>query len=167
MQEEISQRTVAIMIRGAEFSADTLQKSIKAVLNHAKNKVKKSVNAEHKGRQSLRSLQKEKTSLSTVELNRQNLSGFERIARKYGIEYSLVKDKTSEVPNYILFFKGKDEAVMNTAFREYAKKKHGIEAKESIRESLKEIQAHPEKYQKKQKTKTKQKVKVKKKEVVR
>lgn len=171
MQEEITQRTMAIIIRGTEFSASTLQRSVKAVVRRMHSSVQNRQAAEHKGKQSLKSLQKENAALETVELNQKNLGGFERIAKKYGIQYSLMKDKTSSEPQYILFFKGKDASVMETAFQEYAYKKHGIRDRESLRDLLKKIQEHPEQYQNrtmtKQHKKTRSKQKVKAREVTR
>ena len=63
---------------------------------------------------------------------------FERVARKYGIDYSLKKDSATTPPRYLVFFRARDVDVMTAAFKEYA----GISAekekkpKMSIRKKL-------------------------------
>ena len=55
----------------------------------------------------------------------ENIKDFDRVARKYGIDYSLKKDVGADPPKYLVFFKAKDVDVMTAAFREYA----GVELK--------------------------------------
>ena len=47
------------------------------------------------------------------------------MAKKYGIDFSLKRDKSVDPPRYFVFFKARDVDVMTAAFREYA----GVELK--------------------------------------
>ena len=58
------------------------------------------------------------------------------MARKYGIDYSLKKDASTDPPRYMVFFKAKDVKVMEAAFREYTGKTVLKTKKPSIRKKL-------------------------------
>ena len=57
--------------------------------------------------------------LTNIQVTEQNIGSFDRVARKYSIDYALKKDKTVEPPVYYVFFKAKDLDVMTAAFKEY------------------------------------------------
>lgn len=63
--------------------------------------------------------------LSNIKITDENIKSFDRVARKYGIDYSLKKEVGADPPKYLVFFKAKDVDVMTAAFREYA----GVELK--------------------------------------
>ena len=48
---------------------------------------------------------------------------FEKIARKYGVDYAVKKDRSSSPPKYLIFFKGRDADALTSAFTEYTNKK--------------------------------------------
>ena len=48
---------------------------------------------------------------------------FEKIARKYGVDYAVKKDRSSSPPKYLIFFKGRDADALTAPFTEYANKK--------------------------------------------
>lgn len=80
----------------------------------------------------LRDISKKFPELIKDELNNWKLESkeinqvsFDRVARKYGIDYSLKKEVGADPPKYLVFFKAKDVDVMTAAFREYA----GVELK--------------------------------------
>jgi uncharacterized protein YueI len=74
------------------------------------------------GKQTMRKLMKQHTQLANIEITDGNIRSFERIARKYHIDFSLKKDSSLSPPRYLVFFKAKDVDVMQSAFREYAGK---------------------------------------------
>ena len=47
----------------------------------------------------------------------------EKIARKYGVDYAVKKDRSSSPPKYLIFFKGRDADALTAAFTEYTSKK--------------------------------------------
>ncbi len=48
---------------------------------------------------------------------------FERIARKYGVDYAVKKDRSTSPPKYLIFFKARDADALTAAFSEYTQKK--------------------------------------------
>ena len=51
--------------------------------------------------------------LKNIPITKDNIKSFDRIARKYGVDYSLKKDVASkETPKYLVFFKAKDVDVI-------------------------------------------------------
>jgi hypothetical protein len=71
--------------------------------------------------------------LSNIEITDNNIRSFERVARKYGIDYSLKRDKSTDPPKYLVFFRAKDADVMTAAFKEYS----GLTLQKSKRKSIK------------------------------
>ena len=48
---------------------------------------------------------------------------FERIARKYGVDYAVKKDRSTSPPKYLIFFKARDADALTAAFSEYTQRK--------------------------------------------
>ena len=48
---------------------------------------------------------------------------FEKIARKYGVDYAVKKDRSTSPPKYLIFFKARDADALTAAFTEYTGKK--------------------------------------------
>ena len=71
------------------------------------------------GKKSLNKMMEEGSELTNIEVTDSNIKSFEKVARKYGIQYSLKKDKSVTPPNYIVFFRSKHSEVMTAAFKEY------------------------------------------------
>ena len=63
--------------------------------------------------------------VSSIPLDQTNLRDFHRVARKYGIDYAITRDKSRQPPRYIVFFKARDADALNAAFREFMVKKLG------------------------------------------
>lgn len=144
MQEEINNRTIALSIRTGEVGARMTTSLLKTathkfVVEYEKNKAKK---PDHKvGKQSVKSLVRQNKELANIEITEGNIKSFERIARKYGIDFSLKKDMSSEKSHYIVFFKARDIDVITTAFKEYSAKSMNKDKEPTFKqllESLKE-----------------------------
>ena len=137
MQDEINEKVVALSVKGAKLTAETLQKAIKAMLAQAKKKQEKQPH----GKQTLKQLAKQNAGLSNIEITEGNIKAFEHTAKKYGIDFALKKDSTEIPPRYLVFFKGRDADALTAAFKEFSAKKLTQEQKPSIRKlivSLKE-----------------------------
>ena len=57
-------------------------------------------------------------------------------AKKYGVDFTLRKDKTTQPPHYIVIFKAKDADNLEQAFREFTAKTLTKEQRPSIRKVL-------------------------------
>ena len=121
MQEEITQKTLALCVEASKMTAQLLQQAMKKVLADME-KHKKNPQLRH-GKQTLRQLMKHNTGVSNIEITDPSIKEFEKIARKYGVDYAVKKDRSSSPPKYLIFFKGRDADALTAAFTEYTNKK--------------------------------------------
>ena len=177
MQEEVDEKTVALIINGGKISARilkaALEKQVHAMeergrLAESKANTRKEAEAAKKaarkevkkaakpGRQTLRSMVESGSELSNIEITDNNIRSFEKIARKYRIQYSLKKDKSKEPPQYLVFFRAKDEAVMTAAFKEYTGMALPKTRKASIRKRLQKAIARSVNHREREKTRQKE-----------
>lgn len=132
MQDEINEKTIALYIKTAKLTGQTLQKAMKTVLTEMKKQKGK---APH-GKQTLKQLMKQNAGVSNIEITKDNIKAFESTAKKYGIDFALKKDSTETPPRYLVFFKGRDADALTAAFKEFSAKKLTREHKPSIRKLL-------------------------------
>lgn len=74
-----------------------------------------------------------------MEIEDKSIKDFERIARKYGVDYAIKKDKSSDIPRYLVFFKARDGDALNAAMNEYANKQLQKQSKPSLLKKLKSL----------------------------
>ena len=132
MQEEIEQKTIALAVKTGKLTGQVLQAAMKkflAVRQTAKSNP-------HQGRQSLRQLKKDGSALSNIEITDANIGLFRPCAKKYGIDFTLRKDRTTHPPRYIVIFKSKQADNLEQAFKEFTAKKLKQQERPSIRKTL-------------------------------
>ena len=132
MQEEVTQKTMAFSIKSAKLTAQVLQAAARKFLE-ARNKGKTKL---HHGQQSLKQLKKHGAALSNIEITEANIGAFKPCAKKYGVDFALRKDKTTQPPHYVVIFKSKDAGNLEQAFREFTAKTLSKEQRPSIRKVL-------------------------------
>ena len=72
------------------------------------------------GKQTVKQLIGQNQGVSTVESNDPDIKAFDRITRKYGVDYAVKKVKTIDKPKYVIFFKARDSDALKQALTEYA-----------------------------------------------
>ena len=70
-----------------------------------------------KGKQTVKQLIGQNQGVSNIEINDPSIRDFERIARKYGVDYAVKKDRSTSPPKYLIFFKARDADALTAAFR--------------------------------------------------
>lgn len=75
------------------------------------------------GKQTVKQLVGQNQGISNIEITDPSIKEFEKIARKYGVDYAVKKDRSSSPPKYLIFFKGRDADALTAAFTEYTNKK--------------------------------------------
>ena len=133
MHEEVNQKTIALTVNTTKMTARVLKDLFEKYLEAQKQK---GHNPYSQGKQSLKELVGQNAGVSNIEINDNNIKSFERIAKKYGIDYALKKDKQVDPPKYLVFFKGRDTDVLTMAFKEFVATNEKKHSKESIREKL-------------------------------
>lgn len=156
MQEEVTGKSVALIIDGVKMSEQVLEKALQKFLEAQKNKSPKI----HRGKQTLKQLAGQNAGLANIEISDKNIKAFTHVAKKYHVDFALKKDTTAEQPRYLVFFKSRDADAITAAFQEFASRKMGRDEKPSIRERL--AQAREQAAQKvEHRTLDREKVKVK------
>mgnify|MGYP002538012697 CR=1 FL=1 len=154
LQEEITQKTLALCVEASKMTAQLLQQAMKKVL--ADMEKHKNDPQLHHGKQTLRQLMKHNTGVSNIEITDRNIRAFSATAKKYGIDFALKKDTSGEIPRYLVFFKGRDADVITAAFREFSAKNLEKEKKPSIRKELEQAkQQSKAQHRQREKVKTK------------
>lgn len=131
MQDEVRDKSVALVIRvgknGGKLTADLLKWAIRQYQRQA--------NEPQHGKQSVKSLVGQGDGVQNIEITDKNIKSFERVARKYGVDFALKKDPAQG--RYLVFFKARDADALNAAFAEYtAKTLNREKGKSSIKKQL-------------------------------
>lgn len=120
MQEEVENRSVTLAITTAKLTGRVLKYAMHKFLS-AQKKSRDSPTIP-RGKQSVKDLAKQNQGLTNIEVTDKNIKSFEKIARKYGVDFAVKKDKTVLPPKYLVFFKGRDADAITSAFTEFTAK---------------------------------------------
>lgn len=126
MQEEVENRAVTLVISATKLTGRLLKAAILKYLASRKEKrLQKARAAPEKptGKQTVKQLIGQNQGVSNIEINDPSIRDFERIARKYGVDYAVKKDRSTSPPKYLIFFKARDADALTAAFSEYTQKK--------------------------------------------
>ncbi len=144
MQEEVDEKTVALAVSTTKMTAQALKNSLEKFLQRvdernrihvneareldlekkkARTAAKEAARQQEKaqktgpyspGKKSLNKMIADGSKLSNIEITDGNIRSFERVARKYGISYSLKKDKSQNPPRYLVFSRKRSNGVHTT-----------------------------------------------------
>lgn len=126
MQEEVENRAVTLVISATKLTGRLLKAAILKYLASRKEKrLQKARAAPEKptGKQTVKQLIGQNQGVSNIEINDPSIRDFERIARKYGVDYAVKKDRSTSPPKYLIFFKARDADALTAAFSEYTQRK--------------------------------------------
>jgi hypothetical protein len=122
MQEEIENLYVTLIISTTKLTARVLRAAIAKYLAHRKEKKITKARAgpvvAH-GKQTVKQLVGQDAGVSNLEITDSNIKSFDRVARKYGVDYAVKKDRSVSPPKYLVFFKGRDADALTAAFTEF------------------------------------------------
>ncbi|WP_408069485.1 PcfB family protein [Butyrivibrio sp. JL13D10] len=156
MNEEVSQKTVRFAINTGKVTGRVLWNCLKAYLRHRQNKKLTA----GKGEQSVKQLVKQGQGASSMEVSGESIRSFKRIANKYGVDFAIVKDKTTDPPRYTCFFNAKDMDAITAVVKEYSAKVVKMQGKQkpSLLKELKKLKDEIAKAPRKVKEKFKENV---------
>ncbi len=108
-------KTVDITIQTAKITSDILQSALQEFL---RGKSKKH------GKMSMRQLENKcGGKLESIEVTDNNIRDFLGVAKKYDVDFSLKRDKSTDPATYHVFFQANKADNLKRAFSEYANKK--------------------------------------------
>mgnify|MGYP003302125376 FL=1 len=149
MQEEITGKTIMLAVNTTKLTAGVLERIVKAYLSGQGQKIHQS----KQGKQTVKDLVKQNAGVSNIEITDGNIRSFDRVAKKYHVDYAIKKDKNVNPPKYMVFFKARDADVLTQAFRDYV---HANERKAKKRVSVKKNLEHFRSVVEKQKLRVKE-----------
>ena len=128
MQEEVENRTLTLVVSGTKFTGRLMKTAISKYMAYCKDrKIQKQRSRGspiiHHGKQTVKQLVSQNQGVSNIEITDPAIKEFEKIARKYGVDYAVKKDRRSSTPKYLIFFKARDADALTAAFTEYTGKK--------------------------------------------
>ena len=128
MQEEVENRTLTLVVSGTKFTGRLLKAAVTKYMAHRREKKLEKQRSRDspvtpKGKQTVKQLIGQNQGVSNIEINDPSIKDFERIARKYGVDYAVKKDRSASPPKYLIFFKARDADALTAAFSEYTQKK--------------------------------------------
>ena len=139
MQEEVESRTVTLIINTTKMTANVLKSAISKYMNYRKSKKHDHASVKPQGKQTLKQLVEQNQGVSGIEITDKNIKDFERVARKYGVDFALKKDRSSEKPKYMVFFKARDADALTMAFKEYTSKTDRKKERPSVLQKLRTL----------------------------
>ena len=117
MQEEVEQKSLTLTVNAAKMTARLFRTAIAKYVAHRKEKKHDAqTGVRYVGRQSVKKLVGQNQGVSNVELSGEDIKAFERVARKYGVDYAVKKVKGDSL-KYLIFFKARDADALNAADR--------------------------------------------------
>ena len=113
MQEEVENRTLSLVVSGTKFTGRMFKAAISKYMAHRKEKKLQKQRSRDApviphGKQTVKQLVGQNQGISNIEITDPSIKEFEKIARKYGVDYAVKKDRSSSPPKYLIFFKGRD-----------------------------------------------------------
>ena len=136
MQEEVEQRVVTLIVDCTKLTEQELKKALIKVLD--KLKAQKQTK-QPRGKMTVKQLASQNKGLQSIEVTDKNVGSFNKIARKYGIDFAPFKAKNQN--RYLIFFKAQDTDAMTAAFQEYTAKMVKKKDRPSVLETLAKFKA--------------------------
>ena len=133
MQEEVENRTVNLAISTTKLTLRTIISGIRKYLQHReKVKAKKGREPAVHGKQSVKKLLGQNQGAANAEIEKEGIKDFERLAKKYGVDFAVRKDKTVDPPRYFVFVRAKDADALDAICKEHQARSMTKDRKPSV-----------------------------------
>ena len=141
MQEEVENRTINLAISATRLPARSINAGIRKYLQpREKVKARKGTRATAvHGKQSVKQLLGQNQGATNVEIDKDGIRDFERLARKYGVDFAVRKDKSVDPPRYLVFVRSKDADALDAICKEHQARSLTKDKKPSVLAQLKKF----------------------------
>ncbi|MBR3634691.1 MAG: PcfB family protein [Lachnospiraceae bacterium] len=122
MEQEVNIKVICITTQSAEKVAHVFTNALREYMHMQKGSthISKQKNVEHKGKiVKVKDLRKDGSQVECVDMDDEELKRFRKFARRYGVSYSMEKNKETAPPTYNIFFKATDSTLINKAISDY------------------------------------------------
>ena len=141
--DQTTKESIEFCYRRALQAKDLTAKNLVRLIKLAKficNKVKESKDPDIKhGKMKIKDLIRKDEGATSVDVSKTELRDFKRVAKRYGVDFAIVKHKTEDKTLYSVFFKAKDQEAINDLINYYTEKRLMKESRPSLMEHLKEL----------------------------
>jgi hypothetical protein len=128
VQEHLQQVELTTAKQTAHFTGKLLAKMIRKFMQDRMNGNQES----HRGRKSIEELTKDGKQVNSMDIK--DIHSFDRVAKKYGVDYAVMEDSTGGKEKWKVFFKARDVDVIHKAFEEYSREVLGPSLCNDLRE---------------------------------
>lgn len=138
MQEEVENRAINLAISTTKLTTRTIVAAIRKYLQHReKVKARKVVrDTSPHGRQTVKQLLGQNQGATNVEIDKSGIKDFERLAKKYGVDFAVRKDKSVDPPRYLVFVRSKDADALDAICKEHQAKSLTKDKRPSVLKQL-------------------------------
>ena len=127
------------MINGTKLTGRMFKAAISQYLAH--RRAAKGANTVPHGKQTVKQLVGQNQGVSNIELTDPSIRDFDRVARKYGVDYAIKRDSNHDPPRFLIFFKSRDADALTAAMQEYAGRKVKKAQRPSVLQKLAKFKA--------------------------
>ena len=113
MQEEVTGKTVTLIVNGAKMSEQVFEKAVKKFLEEIQKSRQPKI---YRGKQTLKQLASQNAGLANIEISDKNIKAFTHVAKKYHVDFCLEEGlPPPSSPRYLVFFKSRDADAITAA----------------------------------------------------
>ena len=134
MQEEVENKTVNLAVQSVKLTFRLIYSAWRRYKDQKdREKAAKVPEMDEplKGKQTVKELIGQGEGVAKIDIEKTGLKDFQKMAKKYGVDFAVVKDKKQDPPVYTIFFKAKDGAAIDKAMEAYAAKSLKVEKKKA------------------------------------
>lgn len=135
MQEEVENRTVNLAISITKLTGRSIIAGIRKYIQQRERRKAGKSTSPH-GKQSVKQLLGQNQGATNVEVDKSGIKEFEKLAKKYGVDFAVRKDKSVDPPRYLVFVRSKDADALDAICKEYQTKALAKDKKPSVLEQL-------------------------------
>lgn len=161
VNEDVAEKTIRLAISTTKLTGRTLARGLEKFLRPHQHKkdMKATKDDRIQGKQTIKQLIGQNQGVSSLPVGETGLKDFERIAKKYGVDFAIVKDKTVTPMKYMVFFKARDADALAQVLAEYTAKqmKKQSQKRPSLLKTLKKFKEKVASMPKKEREKKKEK----------
>lgn len=141
MQEEVENRTINLAISTTKLTGRSIVSGIRRYLQHReKVKARKgSRDSAVHGKQSVKKLLAQNQGATNAEIDKEGIKDFERLAKKYGVDFAVRKNKSVDPPRYLVFVRSKDADALDAICKEHQARTLTKDKKPSVLAQLKKF----------------------------
>ena len=141
MEQEVNMKTTCIAIQSSERAGLAFVRGLRGFVSNQRNNIRKIENvSNHKNTNKevagkmvkVKDLRKDGSQIEFVDMGVDEMKEFRKYARKYGVTYSMEKNKETDPPTYLIYFKAKDSTIINKAISEYVADKMEVKDKAKV-----------------------------------